>query len=159
MSLQFSVQKLVTRTDDLDDSSKSERHLEMTKVKPQINSLHEQTIQASIADPQYTDDLINVEIELDASMNPTNRDPVFGLNFIRHTNKGRMLLDDRDVYMSLSNFQYLGFSSCVLFAMVVKELSSMVTMNKAEIVDQANYVIEQLTGMVDHLEAQNGTNR
>ena len=53
----------------------------MTKVKPQINSLHEQTIQASIADPQYTDDLISVEIELDAAMDPIHRDPIFGLNF------------------------------------------------------------------------------
>ena len=131
----------------------------MTKVKPQINSLHEQTIQASIADPQYTDDLISVEIELDAAMDPIHRDPIFGLNFLRRKDKQTQLLEERDVYMSLSNFQYLGFSSCVLFAMVVKELSSMVTMNKAEIVDQAKYVIEQLSLMVEHLEATDGTNR
>ena len=68
--------------------------------------------------------------------------------------------NDIDRFTSkLSNFQYLGFSSCVLFAMVVKELSSMVTMNKAEIVDQAKYVIEQLSLMVEHLEATDGTNR
>ena len=35
----------------------------------------------------------------------------------------------------------------------------MVKMDKAEIVDQAKYVIEQLSLMVEHLEAQNGTNR
>ena len=158
MSLQFSVQKWVTRTDDLDDSSKL-RQLEMSATKPQINSLHEQVIQASIADPQYTDDLISVEIELDAAMDPIHRDPIFGLNFLRRKDKQTQLLEERDVYMSLSNFQYLSFSSCVLFAMVIKELSSMVKMDKAEIVDQAKYVIEQLSLMVEHLEAQNGTNR
>ena len=131
----------------------------MTATKPQINSLHEQTIQASIADPQYTDDLINVEIELDASMDPINRDPVFGLNFIHHTDKGKILLDDRDVYLSISNFQYLGFSSSVLYAMVIKELSPKLQLDQPEIIDQAKYVIEQLTGMIEHLEVKNGTNR
>jgi hypothetical protein len=43
--------------------------------------------------------------------------------------------------------------------MVLKELSSKLNIDKAEIVDQAKYVIEQLTGMVEHLEAKNGTNR
>jgi hypothetical protein len=131
----------------------------MTSTKPQINNLHDQTIQATIADPEYTDALINVEIELDASINPTDLEPVFGLNFIQHTDKGKILLEDRDVYLSLSNFQYLSFSSCVLFTLVMKELSSKLSVDKAEIVDQAKYVIEQLTGMVEHLEAKNGTNR
>ena len=131
----------------------------MTKVKPQINSLHEQIIQASIADPQYTDDLISVEIELDASIDPTDLEPVFGLNFLQHTDKGKILLDDRDVYLSISNFQYLGFSSTVLYAMVIKELSPKLQLDQPEIIDQAKYVIEQLTGMIEHLEVKNGTNR
>jgi hypothetical protein len=131
----------------------------MTSTKPQINSLHEQVIQATIADPEYTDSLINVEIELDAAINPTDMEPVFGLNFLQHTDKGKILLENRDVYLSLSNFQYLSFSSAVLFTMVLKELSSKLNIDKAEIVDQAKYVIEQLTGMVEHLEAKNGTYR
>ena len=131
----------------------------MTATKPQINSLHEQTIQASIADPQYTDDLISVEIELDASIDPTDLEPVFGLNFLQHTDKGKILLDDRDVYLSISNFQYLGFSSSVLYAMVIKELSPKLQLDQPEIIDQAKYVIEQLTGMIEHLEVKNGTNR
>jgi hypothetical protein len=131
----------------------------MTATKPQINNLHDETIQATIADSEYTDALINVEIELDAAINPTDLEPVFGLNFIQHTDKGKILLDDRDVYLSLPNFQYLSFSSCVLFTLVMKELSSKLSVDKAEIVDQAKYVIEQLTGMVEHLEAKNGTNR
>jgi hypothetical protein len=130
----------------------------MTKIRPQINSLHEQVIHASITDPNYTDDLINVEIELDAAMDPIHRDPIFGLNFLFRKDKQTQLLDDRDVYLSLPNFQYLGFSSCVLFAMVIKELSSMVQMDKAEIIDQAKYVIEQLSFMVEHLEGKNETN-
>ncbi len=130
----------------------------MTKAKPQINNLHDQTIQATIADPEYTDVLINAEIELDASINPTDLEPVFGLNFIHSTDKGKILLETRDVYLSLSNFQYLGFSSCVLFAMMTKELSSKLSVDKAEIVDQAKYVIEQLSGMVEHLECQHETN-
>ena len=130
----------------------------MTSTKPQINSLHEQTIQASIADPQYTDDLIDVEIELDASIDPTDLEPVFGLNFLQHTDKGKILLEDRDVYLSISNFQYLGFSSTVLYAMVIKELSPKLQLDQPEIIDQAKYVIEQLTGMIEHLEVKNGTN-
>lgn len=124
-----------------------------------IHSLHEQIIQVSISDPEYTDDLIDVEIELDASINPADLDPVFGMNFIRHTNKGKILLDERDVYLSLSNFQYLSFSSCVLFSLVIRELSPKLQIDQAEIIDQAKYVIDQLTGMVEHLEASNGTNR
>jgi hypothetical protein len=158
MSLQFSVQKLVTRTDDLEDNNRW-RRLEMTSTKPQINSLHDQTIQATIADPEYTDALINVEIELDASINPTDLEPVFGLNFVHHTDKGKILLESRDVYLSVSNFQYLSFSSAVLFTMVLKELSSKLNIDKAEIIDQAKYVIEQLSELVNHLEAKNGTYR
>jgi hypothetical protein len=129
----------------------------MTSHRPQINSLHEQIIQASITDPNYTDDLINVEIELDAAINPADMEPVFGLNFMQHTDKGKILLEDRDVYLSLSNFQYLSFSSAVLFTMVLKELSSKLNIDKAEIVDQAKYVIDQLSELIDHLEAKNGT--
>ena len=131
----------------------------MTATKPQINSLHEQIIQASITDPEYTDDLIDVEIELDASINPTDLEPVFGLNFLQHTDKGKILLDDRDVYLSISNFQYLGFSSTVLYSMVIKELSPKLQLDQPEIIDQAKYVIEHLTGMIEHLEVKNGTNR
>jgi hypothetical protein len=130
----------------------------MTKNRPQINSLHEQVIQASITDPHYIDDLISVEIELDAAMDPIHRDPIFGLNFLHRKDKQTQLLEERDVYLSLSNFQYLSFSSCVLFAMVIKELSSMVKMNKAEIIDQAKYVKEQLSELISHLEASNETN-
>lgn len=129
----------------------------MAKAKPQINSLHEQIIQASITDPEYTDDLISVEIEIDASINPTDLEPVFGLNFLQHTNKGKILLDERDVYLSLSNFQYLSFSSCVLFSLVIRELSPKLQIDQAEIIDQTKYVIDQLTGMVDHLEATDET--
>lgn len=131
----------------------------MTATKPQINNLHEQTIQATIADSEYTDALINVEIELDAAINPTDLEPVFGLNFIQHTDKGKILLEDRDVYLSLSNFQYLSFSSCVLFAMVSKELSSKLNIDKAEIIDQAKYVIKQLSELVNHLDGKNETNK
>jgi hypothetical protein len=130
----------------------------MTSTKPQINSIHDKNILASISDPEYTDDLITVELELDAAINPTDMEPVFGLNFLQHTDKGKILLEDRDAYLSLSNFQYLGFSSCVLFAMMTKELSSKLSVDKAEIVDQAKYVIEQLSGMVEHLECQHETN-
>ena len=130
----------------------------MTSTKPQINSLHEQVIQATIADPEYTDSLINVEIELDAAINPTDMEPVFGLNFLQHTDKGKILLEDRDIYLSLSNFQYLGFSSAVLFSMVMKELSSKLNIDKAEIIDQAKYVIEQLSELVNHLEGKDETN-
>ena len=130
----------------------------MTSTKPQINSLHEQVIQATIADPEYTDSLINVEIELDASINPTDLEPVFGLNFVHHTDKGKILLESRDVYLSVSNFQYLGFSSAVLFSMVMKELSSKLSVDKAEMADQAKYVREQLSELIDHLEESNETN-
>jgi hypothetical protein len=131
----------------------------MTATKPQINSLHDQTIQATIADPEYTDSLINVEIELDAAINPTDMEPVFGLNFLQHTDKGKILLENRDVYLSLSNFQYLSFSSCVLFSMVMKELSSKLSVDKAEMADQAKYVREQLSELIDHLDGKNETNK
>ena len=125
----------------------------MTKAKHQINSLHEQIIQVSISDPEYPDDLIDVEIELDASINPADLEPVFGLTFLQQTDKGKLLLEDRDIYLSLNNFQAFSFSSCVLFAMVIKELSSQLKIDQTEIIDQAKYVKEQLSELIDHLEA------
>ena len=119
-------------------------------------------ISATTPDPDYIDDLINVEVNFSGEIEYFEGAPLVCLNHVRRDIPGQtILLESKDLYLSLSNFGKLIFTGVELFSVLSKQYVDVATMDsdhKQETIDNCNRVIKQLQSYVTSLEGTNETN-
>jgi hypothetical protein len=117
---------------------------------------------ATTPDPEYSDDLINVEVYFDGQVEMFDDAPIICLNQVNRDIPGQtILLESKDLYLSLSNFGKLIFTAVELFSVLSKQYVDVATMDsdhKQETIDNCNRVIKQLQSYVTSLEGTNETN-
>lgn len=119
-------------------------------------------ISATTPDPDYIDDLINVEVNFSGEIECFEGAPIVCLNHVRRDIPGQtVLLESKDLYLTLGNFGLLMFIGVELFTILSKQyvdVAAMDTDHKQETIDNCNRAIKQIQNYVTTLEGTNETN-
>ena len=128
----------------------------------EVNNFRFTGISATTPDPDYIDDLINVEVNFTGEVECFDDAPIVCINQIRRDIPGQtILLESKDVYLTLGNFGNLIFTGAELFSVLSKQyvdVEAMDSDHKQASIDNCNRAIEQLQNYVTCLEASDATN-
>lgn len=117
---------------------------------------------ATTPDPQYSDDLINVEVYFDGQVEMFDDAPIICLNQVNRDIPGQtILLESKDLYLSLSNFGKLIFTGVELYTVLSKQYVDSASMDaelKQLSIDERNHVAKLLQSYVAMLEHKDGSN-
>ena len=128
----------------------------------EVNNFKFSGISATTPDPDYIDDLINVEVNFSGEFEYFEGAPIVCLNHVRRDIPGQtVLLESKDLYLTLGNFGLLMFIGVELFTILSKQyvdVAAMDTDHKQETIDNCNRAIKQIQNYVTTLEGTNETN-
>jgi hypothetical protein len=113
-------------------------------------------ISATTPDPDYVDDLINVEVNFSGEIEYFEGVPIVCLNQVRRdVPEQTILLESKDLYLTLGNFGKLIFTGFELYTVLFKQYVDVAAMDpdhKQETIQNCNRVIEQFQNYVASLE-------
>ena len=119
-------------------------------------------ISATTPDPDYIDDLINIEVNFSGEIECFEGAPIVCLNHVRRDIPGQtILIDSRDVYFKLKDFGQLIFTGVELYTVLSKQYidaESMDSEQKQETIKNCNHAIKHLQNLATSLEGSDATN-
>lgn len=133
-----------------------------TETTIETNSFRFSGTSATTSDPDYIDDLINVEVSFSGEIECFEGRPIVCLNQVRKDIPGQtILIDSRDLYFKLRDFGQLLFTGIELFSVLTRQYVDAESMDselKLETIRNCNHAINHLQNLASSLEATNETN-
>jgi hypothetical protein len=127
-----------------------------------MSRTHNARVFATTPDPEHSDDLINVEVYFDGQVEMFDDAPIICLNQVNREVPGQtVLLESKDLYLSLSNFGRLIFTGVELYTVLSKQFVDVASLDhelRHLYIDECNHVTKLVQSYVAMLEQYNGSN-
>ena len=123
---------------------------------------HNRILATTCCDPANPEELKEVEVNFDAQIEFNCEAPILCLSQIDRSIPGQtLLLENRDLYMTLDNFKKLTFANIELLVLLTKQYQDAMLNDgcgQQESIEEAIHVYDLIGEYIETLEASNETN-